>query len=159
MLDLAIKQSRDCLQAGMRMRPNLHAGGATDILGAVMIKKAPGADHPDLLVGQRARNFGRLSERDPASRQQQLFRPTGESTTAEILLRSGIKITQVPRTFLICQDLPASQRWISTLTSCSHVPTPSSLACRPESITPLQPQAPAVVGANSSSQCTEAIGR
>src|SRR4029453_16314698 len=94
MLDLAIKQPGDGLQAGVRMRPDLHAGGATDILRAIMIKKTPGADHPDLLVRQRARHFGRLPERNPASRQQQLFRASVESTTAEILLRWGIKTTQ-----------------------------------------------------------------
>jgi hypothetical protein len=96
MLDLAVKQPGDRLQAGVRMRPDLHAGGATDILRAIMIKKTPGADHPDLLVRERARHFGRLPERDPASRQQQLLRPSVVSTTAQILLRSGIKITQVP---------------------------------------------------------------
>ena len=46
-------------------------------LGAVMIEKAPGADHPNLPVRQRSRHLGGLAKRDPAGGDQQLFGPGG----------------------------------------------------------------------------------
>jgi len=70
-----------------------------------MIKKTPWPDHPDPLVRQRARYLGRLPERDSASRQQQFFRPSVESTGAQILLRPRIKITQVPTGLSDCPRL------------------------------------------------------
>jgi hypothetical protein len=96
MLDFAVEQPADRLQAGMRMSPDLHTRRATDVLRTVMIKEAPGADHADLPVWQGACHFGRLAQRDPASRKQQFLGSALTAPGTQILLWPRIKITHVP---------------------------------------------------------------
>jgi hypothetical protein len=58
-----------------------------------MIKEAPGADHPNLLVRKGSRHLGRLAEVDPPGCQQQLLRSAVQPTGRHILLWPQIKIT------------------------------------------------------------------
>ena len=43
-LDLAGEQPADGLQAGVRVRGHVHAAGVSDVVGAVVVGEAPGAD-------------------------------------------------------------------------------------------------------------------
>ena len=50
------------------MRPDLHPGAVAEVLRAVVVEEAPGADHPDLPVRQRPHHLGRLAQRHPPAR-------------------------------------------------------------------------------------------
>ena len=50
----------------MRVRRHLHAGLVGDVVGAVVIDEAPGADHAAAQVGQQAADLGGLAELDAA---------------------------------------------------------------------------------------------
>ena len=67
---LALEQPADRLQPGVRVRRHLHAGLAGDLVGAVVVDEAPGADHPPAHRRQQAPDDGALAERHGSRRQQ-----------------------------------------------------------------------------------------
>ncbi len=70
MQDLALVQPADGLEAHVRVRRDLHAGFVRDVVGAVVVDEAPGADHPAAEVGQQATHDGALAELDLTAGQQ-----------------------------------------------------------------------------------------
>jgi hypothetical protein len=64
-LDLALEQPADRLQACLRVRGHIHAAGAGDVVGAVVIDETPGADQVAGPLGKRAahRHRSRPAER------------------------------------------------------------------------------------------------
>lgn len=63
---LALVQPAHRLQAHVRMRWHLHAGLVGDVVGAVVVDEAPGADHAPAQVGQQSADLGGLAELDVA---------------------------------------------------------------------------------------------
>ena len=79
-----------------------------DVLRSVMVKEAPGADHPDLPVRQGPCHLGRLAQIHPTGGQQQLLGPAVQPTRAQVFLWPQIKITHVRtslRSSTTCQSL------------------------------------------------------
>ena len=73
-------------------------GDVADVLGAVVIEEAPGADHPDLPVRQRPGHLGGLAQRHPASGDQQLFRADRPSVLRHTCSRGlALQITHALR--------------------------------------------------------------
>ena len=68
-LDLAGEQPADGLQAGVRVRGHVHPAGVGDVVGAVVVGEAPGADQRAGALGQRAahRHRARTAERHIAA--------------------------------------------------------------------------------------------
>ena len=84
MLDRALQQPADGLQAGVRVGPDLHPRPLSQLLRPVVVQEAPGPDHPHLAVGQGPHHLGGLAQRHPPGGDQQLLGtapPRSGSTT------------------------------------------------------------------------------
>jgi hypothetical protein len=69
-VDLALEQPGDGLQAGVRVRRHLHPGGGGDVVGAVVVDERPRADQPAPERGEQAAHVGALPEQDLLAGQQ-----------------------------------------------------------------------------------------
>jgi hypothetical protein len=58
----ALAQPADGLQADVRMRRNLHAGTAADLVRSVMVEKAPGADGTQRPLWQQPADLGAVAD-------------------------------------------------------------------------------------------------
>nr|WP_246507581.1 hypothetical protein [Actinocrinis puniceicyclus] len=70
---LAVVQPADGLKTHVRMRRDLHARSVRDVVGAVVVDEAPGADHPAAQVRQQPPHLRAFAQGDDFAGQQLVY--------------------------------------------------------------------------------------